>query len=57
MAKLEKYRSNIDKYFLFDLFYDSLLCFIWRPPSLSESTPMISNIGLTHLGSEASKCE
>ena len=28
---------------------------IWRPPSLSELTPMISNKGLTHLGSEASK--
>ena len=27
---------------------------IWRPPSLSELTPMISNMGLTHLGSEAS---
>ena len=28
---------------------------IWSSPSLSESTQMISNIGLTHLGSEASK--
>ena len=27
---------------------------IWRPHSLSELTPMISNIGLTHLGLEAS---
>ena len=27
---------------------------IWRPPSLSELTPMIFSIGLTHLGSEAS---
>ena len=26
----------------------------WRPPSLSELTPMIFNAGLTHLGSEAS---
>ena len=26
----------------------------WRPPRLSELTPMISNTGLTHLGSEAS---
>ena len=24
----------------------------WRPPSLSELTPMIFNIGLTYLGSE-----
>ena len=24
---------------------------IWRPPSLSELTPMIFNMGLTHLGS------
>ena len=26
----------------------------WRPPSLSELTPMLFNTGLTHLGSEAS---
>ena len=26
----------------------------WRAPSLSELTPMILNMGLTHLGSEAS---
>ena len=29
--------------------------YIWMPPSLSELTPMIFNMGLTHLGSEASK--
>ena len=29
---------------------------IWRPPSQSELTPMIFNIGLTHSGSEASIC-
>ena len=27
----------------------------WRPPSLSELTPMIFNTELTHLDSEASK--
>ena len=27
--------------------------FIWRPPKLSESTPIILNTKLTHLGSEA----
>ena len=27
---------------------------IWRPPSLSELTPMLFNMGLTHLGSETS---
>ena len=27
----------------------------WRPPSLSELTPMILDMGLTHLGSKASK--
>ena len=27
---------------------------IWRPSSLSELTPKISNTGLTHLGSKAS---
>ena len=45
-----------------DLTYAILLLFImndhsgimWRPPSLSELTPMILNMGLTHLGSEAS---
>ena len=26
----------------------------WRPPSLSELTPMKFNTGLTHLGSETS---
>ena len=30
---------------------------IWRPPSLNELTPMISNTGLTHLGLEASNCK
>ena len=27
---------------------------MWKPPSLSELTPMIFNKGVTHLGSEAS---
>ena len=27
----------------------------WMPPSLSELTPMVFNIWLTHLGLEASK--
>ena len=27
----------------------------WRPPIHSELTPMMFNMGLTHLGSEASK--
>ena len=27
---------------------------IWRPPSLSELTPMVLNTGLTHLDLEAS---
>ena len=29
-------------------------CDKWRPPSLSELTPMLFNTGLIHLGSEAS---
>ena len=29
----------------------------WRAPSLSELTPMIYNIELTHLGSEVSNCD
>ena len=28
--------------------------YIWRPPSLSELTPMLFNTGLTNLGLEAS---
>ena len=40
-------RYNLNK--LYDFFRH-----IWRPPSLSELTPMIFNTGLTHLGSEAS---
>ena len=31
--------------------------FIWRSPSLSELTPMILNMGLTHLGLEGSNCQ
>ena len=31
-----------------------ILEYIWRLPSLSELTPMIFNMRLTHLGSEAS---
>ena len=27
----------------------------WRPTSLSELTPMILNMGLTHLGTEATE--
>ena len=27
---------------------------MWRPPSISELTPMIFNMGLTHLGSGTS---
>ena len=30
------------------------ICLIWRPTSLSELTPMIFNVGLTHLRWEAS---
>ena len=31
--------------------------YIWRPPILSELTPMIFNVGLTYIGSEPSICE
>ena len=31
------------------------LYFIWKPPSLNELTPIIFNMELTHLGTEASK--
>ena len=34
--------------------YATLPVIIWRPPKLSEITPIILNMGLTHLGSEAS---
>ena len=36
------------------MFYFIPFNYIWRPPSLSELTPMIFDMGLTHLGSEAS---
>ena len=38
--------------------YDCILLkinLIWRSPSLSELTPMIFNMELTHLGSKPSK--
>ena len=31
-----------------------IVSYIWRPPSLSESTPVVFNTGLTHLDFEAS---
>ena len=31
--------------------------YIWRPQSLSELTPIIFKMELTHLGSDASNCE
>ena len=47
--KLEK--TNISLYFRLDPgTYQK-----WRPSSISELTPNIFNMGLTHLGSEASK--
>ena len=39
-------------YFIFEKYVFFYL--IWRPPSLSELTPMIINMGLTHLGSKSS---
>ena len=33
---------------------NKIFLYIWRPPSLSELTPMISNTGLIHLSSETS---
>ena len=38
----------------FDGTTEEKVCFIWRPPSLNELTLMIFNMGLTHLGLEAS---
>ena len=32
----------------------AVIYIIWRPPSLSGLTPMIFNMGLTHLASEGS---
>ena len=32
---------------------NSIVDNIWRSPSLSELTPMVFNMGLTHLGLEA----
>ena len=33
--------------------YDGKYLLNWRPPSLSVLIPMLSNIGLIHLGSDA----
>ena len=33
-------------------FFILMFCNIWRPPSLSELTPMLFNMGRTNLGSE-----
>ena len=48
----KKVKNQIVNYFhyFFNMYNNK-----WRPPSLSELTPMIFNTGLTHLGSEASK--
>ena len=37
-----------------NLSIDLIINHIWRPPRLSELTPMIFNLGLTHLGLEDS---
>ena len=37
------------------LIFEVILKTKWRPPNLSELTPMIFNTGLTHLSLEASK--
>ena len=36
------------------LFQAEILCHIWKPPSLSELTPIIFHMELSHLGLEAS---
>ena len=56
--------DKIDIYWIYQLkILKSYICYIksridanygWRPSSLSELTPMLFNMGLTHLGSEAS---
>ena len=44
-------KSDLTRFFWITL----ITSYKWRPPSLNELTPMIINMGLTHLGSEASK--
>ena len=46
-----KRKPFINKLLLVNLHHKRTL--IWRPPSLSELTSIIVNIGLTHLGLDA----
>ena len=43
-----------DMKFLFIVLIGGIKLDNWRPPSLSELTPYLIPLGLTHLGSEAS---
>ena len=38
--------------FIFDYLNFDISSYIWSPPILSELTPILFNIDLTHLGSE-----
>ena len=43
---------------LFDHEAPSEMPFVnWRSPSLSELTPILFNMEITHLGSDASNCQ
>ena len=56
LESIKTFRLRIKKYEKFDIISSILKVryLNWRPPSLSELTPIIFNKGLAHLGSEAS---
>ena len=52
LKKQKYYKLDVNNFFNFETsnFHEILLN--WKPPSLSELTPMVFNTGLTHLGSK-----
>ena len=50
-----KQKLNIDSLYDWTLSWKWSIYYKWRPPNLSELTPITFNKDLTHLGSEASK--
>ena len=58
--ELDENRFNVTYYSLYNYItktysnFERFSIYNWRPPSLSELTPVIPNMKLTHLGTEAS---
>ena len=66
LEKIHNYRETLINFLDFDIPSSYWVTFEWqryfiskvnwKPPNLSEVTPIIINMGLTHLGSEAFNC-